>query len=146
MSRRKDGSRLLTRREVLKGMALTPVAFRVAPLLAGPLLPGFPNVGIDRQSAIPFADLRLAPRYPVKSPLADIIALVPPGSDGYITEKYADEIGSVLKKWGDALKVSPAGFTVLAESVDESIEASTFAPSAETVLRSGYGIDTLRRQ
>ena len=146
MSRRKDGSRLLTRREVLKGMALTPVAFRVAPLLAGPLLPGFPNVGIDRQSAIPFADLRLAPRYPVKSPLADIIALVPPGSDGYITEKYADEIGSVLKKWGDALKVSPAGLTVLAESVDESIEASTFAPSAETVLRSGYGIDTLRRQ
>jgi tetratricopeptide (TPR) repeat protein len=146
MSCRKDGSHLLTRREVLKGMALAPVGFRVAPLFAGPLPPGFPNVGMDPQSGIPFADLRLTPRYPAKPPLADIMALVTPGSDGYITEKYADEIGSLLKKWSDALKVSPAGLTVLAESLDESIEASTLVPAAETVLRSTYGIGTARRQ
>ena len=146
MSRRKDGSRLLTRREILKGMAMAPLTFRVAPLFAGRILPGFPAMGMDSQSAVPFADLRLTPRYPVKSPLADIIALVPPGSDGYITERYAEEIESQLKKWSDALKGSPAGLTVLAESLDESIEASTLVPAPENVLRSAYGIETVRRQ
>ncbi len=150
MSRRMDRSNLFTRRKVLKGMALAPMAFRAAPLFAGPLLPGFsdpgPDLGIDHGSGIPFADLRLTPRYPVKSPLADIIALVPPGSDGYITEKYADEIGSVLQKWSDALKASTAGLSVLSESLDESIQASTLVPSTETLLRSAYGIDTFKRQ
>jgi tetratricopeptide (TPR) repeat protein len=146
MPRRTVGSPLLTRREVLKGMALTPLAFRAAPLFAGPLLSSSPSLPIDWQSGIPFADLRLIPRYPAKSPLADIIALVPPGSDGYMTEKYADEIGFALKKWSDALKASPAGLAVLAESLDESIEASTLAPAAETVLLSAYGIRTIKHQ
>jgi tetratricopeptide (TPR) repeat protein len=145
-SRRKDGSHLLTRREILKSIALAPAAFRAAPLFAGPLLPGFPNLPFDRQSGIPFADFRLTPHYPAKSPLADIMALVPAGSDGYITEKFADEIGFVLKKWSDALKASPAGLTALAESLDESIEASTFVAATEAVLRSAYGIRTVRRQ
>jgi tetratricopeptide (TPR) repeat protein/peroxiredoxin len=145
-SRRKDGSRFLTRREILKGMALMPAAFRAAPLFAGPLPPGIPNVDMFPQPGIPFADLRLTPRYPSKSPLADIIALVPPGSDSYVTEKYADEIGYMLKKWSDALKASPAGLRVLAESLDEAIEASTLVPAAETVLRSGHGIYTVKRR
>jgi len=145
-SRRKDGNHLLTRREILKGLTLAPAAFRTAPLFAGPLLSGFPNSGDNQQSGSSFADLRLPPRYPLKSPLADVIALVSPGSDGYITEKYADEIGSVLKKWSDALKASPAHFSILAASLDESIEASTLAPAAETVLRSICGIRTIRRQ
>lgn len=145
-SRRKDGAHLLTRREILRSVALVPAALRAAPLFAGPLLSSFANAGLERKSSIPFADLRLTPRYPVKSPLADVIALVTPGSDGYITEKYADEIGSVLKKWSDALKASPAALSVLAESLDESIEASTLAPTAETVLRSICGISTIRRQ
>lgn len=143
---RKNGTHFLTRREILKGIALTPVALRAAPLLAAPLLSSFPNASMDRLSGIPIVDLRLTPRYPIESPLADVIALVTPGSDGYITEKYADEIGFVLKKWSDALKASPAGLSVLAESLEESIEASTLAPTTETVLRSAYGIRTLRRQ
>lgn len=146
LSRRKDGSNLLTRRKILKGMVLTPVFFRPAPFFAGPLLSGLSGPQPDRQSRLTFADLRLTPDYPAKSPLADILALVTPGSDGYITEEYADEIGSVLKKWSDALKAAPAGLAVLAESLDESIEASTLVPASETVLRSGSGVDILRRQ
>lgn len=143
-SRRTVGS--LTRREILKGMALTPLAFRAASLFANTLPLRFPSLRMDRQSGIPFADLRLTPLYPAKSPLADLIALVTPGSDGYITEKYADDIGSVLKKWSDVLKASPVGLTVLADSLDESIEASTLVSTAETVLRSAYGIDAVKRQ
>ncbi len=145
-SRRKDGNHLLTRREILKGMALTPVALRAAPLFAGSLLQGPPNLASIRQAGLPIADLRLTPHYPAKSPLADILALVTPGSDGYITEKYADKIGSALKKWSDALKAAPAGLTALAESLDDSIEASTLVSAKEIVLRSDYGIHSVRRQ
>jgi tetratricopeptide (TPR) repeat protein len=142
----RPAAKSVTRRDVLKSMALMPAAFRAAPLFAGPLLPGFPSLHIDRQSGIPLADLRLAPHYPAKSPLTDIIALVTPGSDGYITEKYADEIGSVLKTWSDSLRKSPSGLTTLAESLDESIEASTLVSAADTVLRSAFGINTVKRQ
>jgi tetratricopeptide (TPR) repeat protein len=145
-SRRKDGNPLLTRREILKGMALTPVALRVAPLFAGSLLPGPPSLASIRQTGLPIADLRLTPQYPAKSPLADILALATPGADGYITEKYADEIGFALKKWSDALRAAPAGLTALAESLDDSIEASTLVPAKEIVLRSDYGIHSVRRQ
>ncbi len=138
--------RSFTRREVLKGMALAPAAFRAAPLFAGPLLPGFPGLHVDRPLGMPFADLRLTPHYPAKSPLSDIIALVTPGADGYITEKYAEEIGSVLSKWSDALRKSPSGLTALAESIDESIEASTFVSAADVILRSAFGIETIKRQ
>ena len=127
-------------------MAFTPMAFRAAPVFAGPLLSSFPRLGVDRQSGIHFVDLRLTPSNPPKSPLADITALVNPGSDSYVTEKYADEVVSVLKKWSDALKASPSGLTALAVSLDESIEASTLVPSAETVLRSAHGVESVKRQ
>ncbi|HEV2135973.1 MAG TPA: tetratricopeptide repeat protein [Terracidiphilus sp.] len=145
-SRRKDGTRLLTRREILKDLALTPAIFRAAPLFAGPLLAGAPSVTSPEHPGPLFADLRLIPHYPAKSPLAGIFALVAPGSDSYITEKYADEICSILKKWSDALKAAPTGVADLAESLDQSIEASTLVPVHETVLRSAFGIHSVRRQ
>ena len=143
-SRPKDGNKFITRREILKGMALAPVALRSAPLFAGPLLTG-PSTS-KLQVALIFTDLRLTPQYPAKSPLADILTLVAPGSDGYITEKYADEIGIVLKNWSDALKSDPDALAVLSRSLDESIEASNLVAASESVLRSAYGIQTVGRQ
>ena len=145
-SRRTDSKPLLTRRDILKGMALTPIALQAAPIFAGPLMPAPAGPGTNRLSDAAFADLRYTPHYPVRSPLADIFALVTPGSDSYSSEKYADEIGAVLNKWSDALRRSPAELTLLAESLDESIEASTLAPSGEKALRSAYGIRTAKRQ
>ncbi len=145
-SRRIDGSHLSTRREILKGMALSPMAFAASSLLASPLRAAPVILASHRQGGVPFTDLRLTPHYPAQSPLADILALVTPGSDRYITEKYADEIGSVLKKWSNALRASSAGLSVLAESLDDSLEASTLTPASETALRSSYGIRSVRRQ
>lgn len=145
-SRRTDGIRFFTRREILKGMALSPAIFRASPIFAGPLPTGPGSPAPNREAGLPFTDLRLTPHYPAKSPLADVLALVTPGSDSYMTEKYAEEIGFALKKWSDALRADPAGVKAVAESLDESIEASTLAPSRETVLRSAYGIRAVRRQ
>lgn len=145
-SPRTDESSLLTRRKILKGMALAPMALRAAPLFAGPHSSGASNLDTQRQSVPQLTDLRLTPHDPAQSPLADILALVNPGTDGYITEKYADEIGSVLKNWSDALKAAPARLALLSESLDESIEASTLVPTRETLLRSAFGIRSVQRQ
>ncbi|HVU47179.1 MAG TPA: tetratricopeptide repeat protein [Terracidiphilus sp.] len=127
-------------------MALTPMAFRAAPFFRGPFLADAPSLASSQQADLRFTDLRLTPQYPVKSPLADILSLVTPGSDSYSTEKYADEIGSILNKWSEALKAAPMRVTILAGSLDDSIEASTLLSASEAVLRSSYGIRTVRRQ
>ena len=49
-------------------------------------------------SDLSFADIRLTPHYPSKSPLEDVLRLVAPGSDEYVTERYAFEIGSQLNQ------------------------------------------------
>jgi tetratricopeptide (TPR) repeat protein len=81
----------------------------------------------------------------VASPLEDILRLVAPGSDDYVTEKYASEIESLLKEWGQALRTSAGDLGVLAKSLDPSIEASPLVPTKEITLRAGNGITITRR-
>jgi hypothetical protein len=87
-------------------MGLAPLIFRVAPFCGASLAFGAPPVSPDQKAGFPFSDIRLIPRYPTKSPLADVLRLVPPGSDEYVTEKYAFEIELILKQWSEALKTS----------------------------------------
>src|ERR1039458_3134662 len=117
-----------------------------APFHISPLLFAQPENNSDRNPAFPFSDVRLTPHYPAKSPLADVLSLVAPGSDEYITEKYAVEVETVLKKWSENLKASIRGISSLAKSLHPMIEASPLIPTGETPLRSGYGVDVVRRQ
>jgi len=146
MSRRKGENQFLSRRRFLKGMGLAPLLFRPAPFFGSSLLPSPSNYFVNQAASFPFADFRLTPHYPAKSPLADVLRLVVPGSDEYITEKYAFEIDSVLKQWSQALKTSVRDLSVLAKSLDSSLEASSLVPAKEISLRSGDGIGIARRQ
>jgi tetratricopeptide (TPR) repeat protein len=97
-------------------------------------------------SHFPFSDDRLIPHYPSESPLANVLRLVHPGSDEYITEKYASEIDFLLKQWGDALRGSVGARSALEGMLAPSIEASTFGSATETTLRSDFGIRVVRRK
>jgi hypothetical protein len=88
----------------------------------------------------------LTPHYPVKSPLAEVLRRVLPGSDEYVTEKYAFEIDLLLKGWGEALKTSVLDHSALAGLLDPSIETVPLTPVREIPLRSGFGIDAVRRE
>ena len=71
------------------------------------------------------SDVRLLPHYPAQSPLADVLRLVSPGSDEFITEKYAFEIESLLETWGLELKKSPSDMIATSEAprcLDRGIE------------------------
>ena len=114
---------------LLKGMGLAPLLLRPAPFHGSSFLFGPSGVFPNRNSAFPFSDVRLTPHYPAKSPLADVLRLVAPGSDEYVTEKYAFEIESLLNQWSQALKASVRDLSPLAKCLDASIEASSLLPS-----------------
>ena len=146
MTRHKNDNQFLSRRTLLKTMGLAPLLLRPAPFYGSSFLFGSPELFPNQSPAFPFSDVRLTPHYPAKSPLADVLRLVAPGSDEYVTEKYALEIEVLLKQWGQALKASASDLSALAKSLDPSIEASPLVPAKEIPLRSGYGIDIVKRQ
>jgi tetratricopeptide (TPR) repeat protein/peroxiredoxin len=146
MTRHKSGSEFLSRREILKCMGLAPLLLRPASFSASSALFGPAEIFPNWKPAFPFSDIRLTPHYPAESPLADVLRLVAPGSDEYVTEKYAFEIESLLNQWGAALKASVHDLGSLAQWLDPSIEASPLSPTKEIPIRSGFGIDVVKRR
>lgn len=121
--------------------------FLPAPFYASPfrgLLPETPR-GLTAP-AFPFADLRLTPHYPVKSPLDNLLLKVVPGADEYLTEKYASEIMQLLDEWSLALKTAPPALASLTKFLDASIETNSLLPTQEIARRSGNGIEILERR
>jgi len=145
MARRKDERSSFSRRSFLRGMQWAPLLFLPAPIQGF----SFPSVrhesSRDPNASFPFADFRLTPHYPAKSPLEDVLSRVVPGSDEYVTEKHAFEIMRLLAGWGEALKFSPPALAAVAKFLDASIEASSLIPTQEKTLRRGNGIDVYRR-
>jgi tetratricopeptide (TPR) repeat protein len=145
MTQHKNEQRILSRRALLKSMGLAPLLLRPSPFYGASFLLDTSDVLSTRKSAFPLSDIRLTPRYPTKSPLADVIRFVPPGSDDYITEKYAVEIEQILEQWGDGLKAAIHDHAVLTKALDASFEGSALGSARETTVRSGNGIDIVRR-
>jgi Flp pilus assembly protein TadD/peroxiredoxin len=135
----------ISRRTFLQGMRWAPVLFVPAPMRAFPFGAKFaaPPRAIP---SFPFADYRLTPHYPAKSPLDDVLRLVAPGRDEFVTEKYTFEIARLLDGWSQGLKTDSPALGVLAHFVDDSVEATPLSQSQETTLRSGGGIEVMRHR
>ncbi len=136
----RSDSQHLSRRRLLQGLGLTPLLLRASPFLgAWSPLPAAPA----RASLPDFADLRYEPSYPARSPLEDVLRRVRPGSDEFVTEGYAYEIGLVLDRWRGYLK--DRSFGPMRQSFHPSLEATSFVPREEVTVRLGGGISTFRR-
>jgi Flp pilus assembly protein TadD/peroxiredoxin len=145
MARHKNGNHILSRRTFLGGMRWAPVLFLPAPIQALPFRSAIFQTAGDRATTFSFADYRLTPHYPAKSPLDDVLSRVAPGADEYLTEKYAFEIMWLLSEWSQGLKAAPPALAIVAKFLDALIEGSSLVPTQEKTLRSEYGIDVLRR-
>jgi len=146
MSRYHHENHIVSRRTFLRRIAWAPVLFLPAPLYAGPFRPLAGSSQNRISSSSGPNDLRFTPQYSAKSPLEDVLRHVIPGADEYITEKYALEIAELLGRWGRALKTSPPALDVLAQLLDISIAASSLTPTDQHPMRSGGGIEVLRRR
>src|SRR3984885_8070364 len=145
MSRHKNEIRFPSRRAVLKSMGLAPLLLRPAPFLGSSLF-GPPWPLAYEKAAFPFSDVRLTPHYPAKSPLEDVLRLVAPGADEFVTEKYAFEIGTLLDQWSQALRASATDFSALGRLLNPSLQSRTMAAETQLSLRGGNGIDCTRRR
>ena len=125
-------------------MRWAPVLFLPAPLRALPSQLGSLSHDETYSSSFPLADLRVTPHYPAKSPLDDLVRLVVPGSDEFITEKYAFEISQLLDGWGRRLKSATPALEFLATFLDASLEASSLAATSEDKLRPSGDIEVFR--
>ncbi len=150
MVSQKPENQTLSRRAFLQRMGWAPVLFLPAPIRASPLQSALFAAFENRAEPFPFADFRLTPHYPAKSPLDDVLRHVLPGSDEYVTEKYAFEIARILGEWSQGLtrpekEASPA-LAILAKFLDASMEGTSLISPQKTILRSGGGIEVLRRK
>jgi FimV-like protein len=139
--KRKPG---ISRRDFLGSMRWAPMVFLPAPLRTSAL----PSLGTSSGGLFPdfpFADYRFTPHYPKKSPLDDVLRFVNPGTDQYVTEKYAEEIGALLAEWAKDLRSGPPTGNTLAKFLDERLQATALIPEAEKKLNSTYGLDVFRR-
>ena len=146
MSRFKNETRSISRRTILKSMGLAPLLLRPAAFRGSSLLFEPAKNSSAQKPTFPFSDIRLTPHYPSQTPLADVLRFVPPGSDEYVSEKYAFEIESILRQWSQDLKSPVRNLSGLASFLDNSIEGSTLVVAKESVVRSSYGIEVVKRQ
>lgn len=122
------------------------MVFLPAPFCSGSYAPKVWAFVGSQKNSLPFADYRIAPHYPTASPLDDVLRYVAPGSDEYVTEKYADEIGRLLSEWSGALERSSRASEILGRFTDPSIQSNSLRTSEEKAVRSGNGIDIRRRK
>src|SRR5262245_49112092 len=119
MSAEKDSTFRLSRRAFLRGMRLTPLLFLPAPLQATT----FPSTRLAI-GPLALGDFNVKPQYPVKSPLEDMFRYVQPGSDSYVTEKYAHEIRASLDEWSKALRLELPALGVVRKFSSPTIEST----------------------
>jgi tetratricopeptide (TPR) repeat protein len=146
MARQKDEDHTFSRRTFLRRIGWTPMLFLPAPLYSRsfrPLLAETPGTG-----KLPFdlADFRVTPHYPAKSPLDDVLQKVVPGTDEYVTEKYAFEIMRILDGWSRALKAAPPALDVLSKALESSLEACSLVPVQQAAVETRKGLEVFRRK
>ena len=140
MSRDKLRSNFVRRRDFLKTIGFVPALFLPTHFSASPF-----SVNLKAGRPFALAEARFFPRYPVASPLEELLRQITPGSDDYFSEKYAYEIQKLFDDWSTKLRSSPQETGSLASLLAASVEASSLIPSAVVPVRSDPSIHIVRR-
>ena len=146
MGHKKETKHKLSRRTFLGTMRWAPLLYLPAPLHSAAFRSFSRETPEEQGSSFPLADFRLTPHYPAKSPLDDVLRYIPPGSDEFVTEKYAAEIAQHLEEWGRELQANPASSNVLAKFLDASLQAASLIPTQQKTIRSANGITAIKRK
>jgi tetratricopeptide (TPR) repeat protein/peroxiredoxin len=123
-------------------MGWAPLALRSAPLHGAAGLFGISAFDLTTSQLF---DARFSPKYPAKSPLEDVLRLVAPGSDEFVTEAYASEIGKTLETWSHSFTAPGRNLFELENSIDPGIEATSLLSAKEIILRTGDAISVVKR-
>ena len=125
-------SMLQSRRHFLircfQGAALLPAGMRS---LAWPLL-----LDSEPEQTAP-GEFQLHPRYRNSLPLESLFLKVKPGTDDFITEKYADEIERTFSRWSEELRRSAKDVQTIQQIFAPDFSGFSLQPAQSKVVRSG---------
>jgi tetratricopeptide (TPR) repeat protein len=79
---------------------------------------------------------QLHPRYRRDRPLDATLLKVEPGRDRFITEKYAEEIGSILSAWSAGLLRSPQASRAIQQTLAPNFSGTSPQPITSRIVRS----------
>ena len=135
---------MLSRREFLRwsscicGLCL-PAGYRSGPWVV-------PEKQDQRQQPTPSSpvEYRLTPHYPQGVPLEDVMRKVRPELDAFPTEKFAEEIETILSRWGKALCQTPAEFEPIESSLSPELIASSLIASNVSKIRTEPALEACR--
>ncbi len=142
MAQDSDSKLSLSRRVLLKQLGLAPLVLRPSPLSG--LFPVSAAIAGPSDSDLLFTDVRFSPRYPVRSPLEDVLRLVPAGFDEYETERLAYEIEFVLDQWKQRFRTG--NLQDLKLWLAPAFQACSLQPVKQTSLRQQSGLSCTRRE
>ncbi len=92
----------------------------------------------DSLSAIPSdGDFHLRPHYRAQRPLDATLLKTQAGLDDFITEKYHDQIATILAEWSSSLLRSPQEVRAFENILTPDFSGSSLRPSDSRVVRSG---------
>ena len=140
-----EKKRKVSRRTLLGGMRFAPLLFLPTPLHSAALQTLAPRIPKEQETSFPLTEYRLTPHYPTRSSLDDLFRYVVPGSDEYVMEKYATEIARLLDEWGQELRSNERSLSTFTKFLGSSLKAAPLVPKEEKTLRSGYGVEVIRR-
>ncbi|HLZ42078.1 MAG TPA: FG-GAP-like repeat-containing protein [Candidatus Sulfotelmatobacter sp.] len=82
----------------------------------------------------------LRPRYRSTRPLDAMLGKVEPGNDPFISEKYADQLATILAEWSASLLRSARDTQAIARCLAPNFGAASLLPAESRVIRSSLGL------
>ena len=119
-------------------------------LLPAPLFPervAFPTQGVTTQAAglAPlYPDYRVVPKYPLRSPLEELIRKARQKVDDFPSERYSREVADLFAQWAAELQRSGQDLRALAAFLSPQLRAAPLRPQALDTIRND-SILTVRR-
>ena len=84
---------------------------------------------------MPSADFHLHPHYQGTREIDEVLKYVRPGLDGFITEKYHDDVAAILSDWTADLLASPQNTNALRKALAEKFLATSPTPMLSEFTR-----------
>ncbi|HJT68882.1 MAG TPA: hypothetical protein VJ731_01710, partial [Terriglobales bacterium] len=88
-------------------------------------------------SVAPGPQFHLNPRYRSQLPLDVVFLKVEPGSDEFVSEKYAEQIGMVLQSWSSALREPVRAVETIGKFLANDFSGVSPLPAEARQIRTG---------
>ncbi len=134
----------MSRRDFLAASFQWAAAALIPAPLWGRTSAGVRAPGISSALAGLTLDDRVIPHYRQKPPLEDLLAKVEPGLDAFISEKYAEQIETILAQWTAALRQSPPDLRAVVASLATDLRGASLHPIKHQALRPMSGLEVYR--